>query len=97
MHLNGYLRHLNTDGDRHQGHAVKCLSANMTPVVWQFRWLHKLLTCYILSPPTSQLVGELWRALFHKQGNNWQMIHWFSYLNIPLTFQQGSLGIQLHK
>lgn len=93
MHLNGYLRHLNTDGARHQGRSVKCLSANMTCVVCQFHWLHKLLTCYILSTSTSQLVGELWRALFHKQGNNWQMIHRFPYLNIPLTFQQGSLGI----
>lgn len=54
MHLNGYLRHLNTDMAHHQGHTEKCLSANMTGVIFQFLWLHKLLTCYI---PSAQLLS----------------------------------------
>lgn len=55
MHLNGYLRHLDSDAASRQGLAVKCLSANMTYIVYWFIWLHKLLTCYILSVSTSQV------------------------------------------
>lgn len=77
MHLNGYLRHLNTDGPRYQGRAVKCSNAKMTCVVCQFRQLHKSLTRYIPSTSTSQLAEKLWRAIHRKQGNNWRVIYRF--------------------